>query len=136
MDTTTQVAQAFSLMRMRPSDTLSAARLLISDGRLWTQGARARDSKGRKCPPNDPSATQWSMTGAIAVVSNPYGITPVWMLQQLDWLAMYLGLVECLYHTDSIILWHSCDDMNDERPHADVMQFLDVAIAWFRDNNQ
>jgi len=134
MDTTTQLANAYSLMRMRPSDTIRAARMLISDGRLWTQGARARTTKGYKCAPNHYEATQWSMNGAIAVVSNPYGITPVAIMQQLDWLAMHLGLVECLYHTSSIILWHSSDDFNDERAHADIMQFMDIAYTWFKDN--
>jgi hypothetical protein len=74
------------------------------------------------------------MNGAIAVVSNHYGITPVWLLQQLDNLAVQLRLVECMYYTDSFVLWQSCDDLNDERSHADIMRFMDAAASWLQDN--
>ena len=130
----TQVMAATSLMRLSPADTIKAARMLISSPYLWTQNARARDSRGNKCAPNDPDAAQWSLNGAIAVVSNPRGITPTWMLKCLDQLVYDVGQAKDLYYSDHTFLQYSCDDYNDDRNHTDVINLMTTAEAWMREN--
>jgi hypothetical protein len=127
-------------MRLCPSETLRAARVLITDVRVWSQHARARNSRGRKCDPNDPDAVQWSMTGAIAVVSNRHGVTPPFLLKRLDRMVVELGLVRRLFpvagdewEAGCFPIWESCDDFNDFRTHADVLELLDAAAAELRE---
>jgi hypothetical protein len=129
-----QVMAATSLMRLSPADTFKAARMLISSSYVWTQNARARDSHGNKCAPNDPDASQWSINGALAVVSNPQGITPTWLLQCLDQLVVECGQAELLYSEGGVLLWSNCDDLNDDRSHADVLNLLTTAESWMRGN--
>ncbi len=120
-------------MRLSPSRTVQAARMLITDVQLWTQHARARDAWGRRCKPNSLRATQWSMNGALAVVSNPHGIAPPYLLRRLDRLAIELGMVTCLFpepydewKDGCFEIWESCDDFNDYRTHADVLNLMDT----------
>ena len=122
-----------SAMRMSPSKTLRAARTLITDVSLWTQRARARNSSYRRCPPNDPAATQWSLNGAIAIVSNPQGVTPPYLLRRLDLAVIEMGLVQRLFPQPGeewaagcFEIWESCDDFNDNRTHADVLELMDI----------
>lgn len=132
--TTVNYATAPTLMRLRPSDTVRAARLLISDPYLWTQNARARDISGRRCAANHPDASSWSLNGALAVVSNPFGITPKWLLSALDQLVQELGFSTVLWEGPPA-LHTTCDDFNDEHNHADVMNLLDTAYTWLREHN-
>lgn len=120
-------------MRLKPSETLRAARLLITDVLLWTQHARARDGRGRRCAPNDPRATQWSINGAIGVVSNPYGVTPPYLLRRLDMALIKRNAVQRLFPVagdewagECPETWESCDDFNDTRAHVEVLTLLDT----------
>jgi hypothetical protein len=130
-------------MRLRPSQTMRAARLLITDVYVWTQHARARDASGRNCKPNDPRACSWSMNGAIAVVSNPHGVTPPFLLRRLDFMVMELGKVNRLFpqqgephHATCAEVWESSDDFNDFRTHADVLNLMDAAYVWLYERGQ
>ena len=120
-------------LRMAPSKTLRAARMLITDVSLWTQRARARNASYRRCGPNDPEATQWSLNGAIAVVSNPQGVTPPYLLRRLDIAVIELGVSRRLFPEPGEVwasgcfeLWESCDDFNDNRTHAEVLDLMDM----------
>lgn len=124
-------------MRMTPSRTVQAARMLITDIQLWTQHARARDPRGRKCSPSAYNASQWSLNGAIAVVSNPMGVTPPYFLRRFDRFVVEHRLVNIVFPepgdewADACFeIWESCDDFNDMRSHAEVLNLMDnVAYA-------
>jgi hypothetical protein len=129
------------LMCRPPNQILRIARILLSDILLWSQGARARDESGRAVPPNHPNACCWSLTGAIAVASNPQGLVPPYFLRILDVLAFEMGLLRRVMNPVSAreqeldellcpsITHESVDEMNDYCHHAHVLQLLDRAIA-------
>jgi len=120
-----------ALQQRRPSDAFYMARELLGDSSRWTQGARARDVEGLPVFPHSPRATRWSMNGALAVVSNPWGITPPRLLQTLDRIARECQLVSvlCRYEVGGIRwdLWESADDFNDQRPHNYILRLLELA---------
>lgn len=129
------------LMCRPPNQILRIARLLLSDIRLWAQGARARDEEGKPVSPNHPRACCWSITGAIAVASNPQGLVPPYFLRILDALAFELGMLKPLMppinpqqeQLDALlaptITHESVDEMNDYGQHDEILLLLDRAIA-------
>ena len=118
-----------ALMCRPPQEIFRIARMLLTDIELWSQGARARDEDGHPCLPHDARACQWSMNGALAIASNPYGITPPALLELLDGIVKEWKLVERLYLEGGVELWETCDDFNDHRPHRFVLALLDEAAA-------
>jgi hypothetical protein len=124
-----------------PVEVLKIARILLDDMWLWSQGARARDEEGLPVPPNHPRACCWSITGAIAVASNPYGITPPFFLRVLDARAWELGLLrrvmpplsrrdeELDAQLPPTMTYDSVDDFNDYCYHGHVLELLDSTIA-------
>lgn len=126
-------AEQQAVMAHSPSITVRVARALISDSRLWTQGARARTELGRKVRPNHPEACQWSIAGALAVASNSMGLTPPALLQYMDQCAQHWGLVSNYTEIDKYgevhVVWDTIDDFNDIRPHYMIMDFMDAVAA-------
>lgn len=115
-------------LMVRPAhEIVRIARILLSDINLWTQSANARDEYGKRVKPNHPSAVCWSMSGAIAIASNPYGITPPSLLKLLDGIVREWGLVQLLAQTPDFELWENSDDFNDKRPHPFILALLDEA---------
>lgn len=118
------------LMVRPPRDIFRIARMLLSDIELWAQGARARDERGLPCKPHSPRAICWSLNGALAVSSNPYGITPPSLLEVLDGIVREWGLVQRLYLSEyGHEVWEDCDDFNDQRPYRFVLALLDEAVV-------
>jgi hypothetical protein len=116
------------LMKHTPRDTLRIARMLLDNPVLWTQNAMARDAKGQRVKPNSPRAVCWSLNGAIAIASNPQGITPPPILRLLDDIVREWGMVSPVW-LEGPEIWESCDDFNDQRPHRFILALLDEAIT-------
>ena len=120
---------------VRPAnEILRIARMLLSDVRLWAQGARARDIEGHRVQPHDPRAVCWSVSGAIAIASNPHGITPPKIIKLLDEIVKEWKLVAIIWPPPDVDpagcpeIWESSDDFNDARPHRFILALLDEAI--------
>lgn len=116
-------------MQRPANEILRIARILLSDPILWAQGARARDVNGVRVKPHHPRAACWSVNGAIAIASNPWGITPPPLLRLLDGIVREWGLVQPLICVDGFEIWEDSDDFNDQRPHRFILALLDEAIA-------
>ena len=116
------------LMKHTPRDTLRIVRMLLENPMLWAQGARARDVQGRRVTPNSPRAVCWSLNGALAIASNPQGITPPSLLRLLDGIVKEWGMVAPVW-TEGPEVWETCDDFNDQRPHRFILALLDEAIT-------
>jgi hypothetical protein len=128
-------------MHREPVEIVRIARMLLDDIELWAQGARARTSTGRPCSPNHPDASAWSITGALAVASNPWGICPPFFLKILDARALELGLLRLVAPPETpreayldgflppTITHESVDEMNDYCPHVHVLELLDDLVA-------
>lgn len=124
-----QYFETSALMVRPPHEILRIARILLTDISLWTQGARARDALGKKVKPHDPRAVCWSLNGAIAIASNPHGITPPGLLMFLTNIVKEWRLIVLLYKADEFELWEDVDDFNDQRPHRFILALLDEAIT-------
>lgn len=117
-----------SLMVRPANEILRIARILLSDITLWTQNAHARDELGQRVKPNHPAAVCWSINGAIAIASNPYGITPPSIHRLLDSIVREWGMVQPLFQEGGVEIWEDSDDFNDQRPHRFILALLDEAI--------
>ena len=117
-----------ALMKHSPRDTLRIARMLLENPVLWTQGARARDSQGKRVKPNAPTAVCWSVSGAIGIASNRWAIAPPELLRMLDSIVKEWGMVAPVW-LDGPEIWEGCDDFNDQRPHRFILALLDEAIT-------
>jgi hypothetical protein len=120
-----------SLMVRSPHDIFRIVRMLLSDVELWAQGARARDENGEPCKPHSPHACCWSLSGALAIASNPYGVTPPVLLKFLDGIVQEWKLAQCYFRDPDTgyEIWEDCDDYNDNRPHRFLLALLDEAVA-------
>lgn len=59
---------------MRPITALQSTKDKLLDPKRWTRGALARDSTGQEVPPNDPTACQWCLEGALcSLLPTPTG---------------------------------------------------------------
>ena len=67
-----------------PKEILRKALATLEDPVRWTQGARARDDRGRPVSPSHPSAVCWCMESAVAMACNPYGVLPPYFMYLLD----------------------------------------------------
>lgn len=85
-------------------ETLEAARKLITPRKSWTRGELARNAKGKKVRPNDPTAIRWCMEGACRRVSPEIGFHRI---AHFD--------IDCVF--------------NDSHTHAEVLAAFDAAIA-------
>lgn len=117
-----------ALMKRPANEILRIVRMLLENPILWTQGARARDAKGKRVKPNDPRAVCWSLNGAIAIASNEQGITPPELLRLLDGIVKEWGMVAPVW-LEGPEVWEGCDDFNDQRPHRFILALLDEAIT-------
>lgn len=106
------------------SEIFRITRVFLSSEVLWTQGARARDEDGRIVKPHSPRAVCWSINGALALASNPLGVTPPVLLRVLDYLARQHGLAR---RCSPQGMWEDVDDVNDNCTHATVLGLLDDA---------
>lgn len=96
---------------------LEDVRIVLCDPERWTQHVRARDAEGYEVRVEDPEAVCWCIEGAIAVVCNPYGITPPHVLKALD------KVVFAIMGRDVGVGY-----LNDMVMHEVIMQLLDEAI--------
>ena len=65
-------------------DVLLAALFLLQDESKWTQQAHARNRNGTSVRPTSPYAVCWCVLGAVAKVSNRYGIIDPQLIKYLD----------------------------------------------------
>lgn len=65
-------------------DVLVAALLLLHEERRWTQHAHARSEDGIAVKPTSPDAVCWCVQGAVAKVSNTFGIIDPQLIRYLD----------------------------------------------------
>ncbi len=125
-----------ALMRHEPLTTLRIVRTLLTDVRLWTQSALARNDQGRRVGPTDSTACMWSVMGAVALASNINGIVPPAWIIYLDSQARALGLLGIIERGapefGTYDIWETFEDFHDQRTHQDVMNFLDTAIEELR----
>lgn len=63
---------------------LKEALELLVDPDRWTKYTRARASDGTPVRPEDPTAVCWCVEGAVAVLSNEYGVLPPQLMKALD----------------------------------------------------
>ena len=103
----------------KPLQILCETRELLSVEQRWTQGARARDVWKNPVRPEDPTAVAWCIEGAVAVVCNPFGITPFSMLRLLD------KVVSIVFHTEEEI---TVSMYNELMYYEAIVCLLDEAI--------
>lgn len=102
---------------------LTKAQSLLSNEDLWCAGAHALDAERHKVRANDPKAIAWSLEGAVALVSNQYGIAPPAILKLLD-----LAICRMLSVEDPGILnTHDAGWFNDSVDHQDIIAVLELA---------
>ncbi len=90
---------------------LRAARQRIADPKHWTQGAFARDAKGRSVEPRSDAAVCWCALGALDAVSPSFDSETKWAAH------LYLG-VDILAVNDS-----------NAGTHGKVLAYYDRIIA-------
>ena len=98
---------------MTPTEILIAAREKIERG--WTQGAHARDRRGKSTPASRGSAVCWCPQGAIGAVSPP---------EEWKKYRDALGLLEAAVGTNLIPSWNDIPG----RTQAEVLAAFDKAI--------
>jgi hypothetical protein len=99
---------------MNTLETLKAARKLIELPEHWTQRGFARASQGtQEIDPNNPNATCWCSTGAIAHIQDIN--FPRW--------------TEDMSYAFSVEKDQELEDFNDTHTHAEVLAAFDEAIA-------
>jgi hypothetical protein len=97
---------------------LHETRSLLLDPQHWTPDHRACDMHGRTCRAEDPRAVAWDLEGAVARISNPFGITPPIIIKALDEAVKEISgrHLNAGYFTDR------------SRNHNVVIQVIDTAI--------
>lgn len=97
-------------------DILFRARQLLTDIESWCQYSMATTVDGLAVRSEDPLAAKWSIEGAVAKVSNEWGICPPSVLQFLDSVVFdYVGIDENVGY------------FNDNTSHEAMLDFLDEA---------
>lgn len=103
-------------------DELLQVRLLIEKEENWTQKSWAKDGHGRPCPPRDPRACRFCLTGAVekVVCQND---------SQCQLLNFLNGVAAKEFGKQGVFAF------NDElgRKHGDILGFLDRAIEIARE---
>jgi hypothetical protein len=104
---------------MNGQDVLHETATLIRRG--WCCGADARDCFGLAVAASDPTATAWSLPGALALVSEQPGAD--------------LGLRDALWGISGVIADWSLSDWNDApgRSQDETLEMLDGASTSLRD---
>ncbi len=99
---------------------LEAVRERLGSPEYWTRLACARDELGVPTHEQDPSATRWSLYGAIYLESARLLHEPI---QHAERHAAVAALEHAL--GDDYVLWHDAPG----RTHADVLALFDKARA-------
>jgi len=117
MDNTSEFLERCNrlMMGQSPKDILQRAYDRISDPEWWAVGAQALNENGGMVPPHDTTAVRWSVQGAVALASNPYGILPPYFMQLLDEVAEEYGVI-------------TIGLLNDGFRHEIVLEALQKAI--------
>lgn len=83
-----------------PLNILLRAFWVLRDRRRWVNFAYAVDEDWNEVHVTDPTAVRYSLEGAVAMASNPYGLLPPYFMKLLDEVIMELygedGGVGCL----------------------------------------
>lgn len=98
---------------------LQATRDLLADPAHWTKGAYARDAIGGDVSPRDPKATCFCMRGALDKITD-YSFGRIFNVKLISRRANGRSMI----------------DFNDDptTTHADVLSYLDKAIAYAKEN--
>ena len=99
---------------------LKEARRLIERPEHWTQGARARNKRGRMLiRPEGPTAVQWCARGALMRVTGGTLSNDFWDASSF------------LHNIANAITGGTCgaSGYNDTRTHSEVLALFDAAIA-------
>ncbi|HKO29059.1 MAG TPA: hypothetical protein VJU80_16495 [Solirubrobacteraceae bacterium] len=101
---------------MNGHDFLKETATVIRTG--WCSGADARDSAGKAVPVHDPAARAWSLTAALALVSERSG-------------ASLSSLSDALWGISGVIPDWSLDAWNNAagRSQTEALQMLDDASS-------
>ena len=99
---------------MNAQGVLCETAVLVGEG--WCSGADARDRAGAAVGALDPTATSWSLPGALAVVAGMPGV-------DLDTLAVALTGLASVIHEDSLSEWND----RPGRTQADTLDTLEAA---------
>ncbi len=107
------------LCQRPPRHVLQDALEILQDPhkRCRSPFAVAEDEVGQSVRPADPSAVRWSVEGAIAKVSNPYGVLPPYFMVLLD-------NVIC----DEFGMHCNVPYFEDHYGHAEILRVLELAI--------
>lgn len=97
-------------------EILMAARNLLTPDGAWTQGAAARDDRGKHVPSKSIDAVCWCLTGALNLASKDSNRSS---------LNGALHMFALANKIDSLVRWN--DDMY--RTHDEVLAALDHAIV-------
>jgi hypothetical protein len=101
---------------MNGHDFLLATAAVVREG--WCSDAEARDSSGRPVSALDPTATEWSLTSALALVAEQPS-------------ASLRALSDALWGISGVIPDWSLDAWNNAagRSQADTLRMLDAAAG-------
>lgn len=108
---------------MKPSETLIAAKLLITTEQHWLKGTYAANSKGQWVPIYHPTASCFCSLGAIRK-------TYPQDLQAYDWLHKAINESANTYKS----AFSAIAEFNDNNPHKTVLQMWDRAITLAQDH--
>lgn len=98
---------------MKPSQTLQAARDLISDPKRWTQGWFAKDDQGTDTHSLSPQAACWCSLGALTKAAGS------------GYYSRELGYLEKVLDAKT---GQGVSQFNDSHTHAEVVEVFDEAI--------
>lgn len=102
--------------------TLTRTAEILKTPEQWTQGVFARTPEGEPVKPKDPRACSWCLLGALAMVSNEFGIIAPPLLR----------LIEDVMHSIYQDKFASIGEMNDYIDHESLLVFLDKSLARFQ----
>lgn len=93
-------------------EALRAARSMVANPAKWTQGAHARDAKGRPVPSTHHGAVQWDPVGALSAITR----------------AGKLPAFRALCKAASVLLGKNAMEANDTLSHPEVINVLDYTL--------